>query len=77
MSEENVFPVLVHGPTCFTTAQAAIDEAKERNPQQVIIMGYDEDGDWFYDSNIADGPATMWLLQMAAHKLLIAGGAHD
>lgn len=75
MAEAKIIPVLVHGPNCFTTADDAIEQVKVLKPRDVCIIGYDEKGEWFFRTNISDGGAAMWLLQMAAHKLLKCGGA--
>lgn len=39
----------------------------------VIVIGWDRDGDFYYNSNIDDGQVVLWLLELAKKKLLEAG----
>lgn len=36
----------------------------------VVIVGYDKDGNEFYASNIADGANALWHLQRGIHNLM-------
>jgi len=51
-------------------ANRVLDNAP-RDMDTVIIVGFDADGDFYFASNKADGADVMWLLQVAARKLLI------
>jgi len=51
-----------------------LDGAKNANLSAVIIIGEDEDGDFYFASNKSDGGDALWLLEKAKHKLLKIGG---
>ena len=36
----------------------------------VVIVGYDDDGELYFASSIADGGLVLWLLELAKKKLL-------
>jgi hypothetical protein len=38
--------------------------------QSVVVLGYDEDGDEFFASSLADGGEVLWLLERLKKKLL-------
>lgn len=37
---------------------------------EVIIIGYDKDGDFYFASSKASGPEALWTLAMAQKKIL-------
>lgn len=37
---------------------------------QVVIVGYDRDGDFYFASSVADGPEVLWALEQAKLRLL-------
>ena len=37
---------------------------------EVVIVGFDEDGDLYFAANKADAGAVIWQLEMAKHRLL-------
>lgn len=39
----------------------------------VVIMGWDEDGEQFFSASNADGPECLWLIEKAKAALLSAG----
>jgi hypothetical protein len=45
--------------------QSAIGKLKE-----AVIVGYAEDGSFWFSSTRSDGPQTLWLLAQAQRKLL-------
>ena len=47
-----------------------LDRAKEAGLSHVIVVGETEDGEFYFASNRADGPETLWSLEMAKLKLL-------
>lgn len=47
-----------------------LDEAKGRCSKGVIILGYDDDGEFYFASSIADGGSVIWLMEMAKKRLL-------
>lgn len=50
--------------------ERVLDMAKAAGLTQVLILGYDADGDEYFASNTADGPDNLWLLERAKKKLL-------
>jgi hypothetical protein len=40
---------------------------------QVVIVGYDRDGEFYFASSVADGPEVLWALEQAKLKLLNIG----
>lgn len=53
--------------------QRVLAGALEAGMQQVVIVGYDKDGDEFFASSLADGADALWHLERAKMKLLKAG----
>ena len=47
-----------------------LDMAKGKCPNGVIIMGYDEDGQEYFASSIADGGTVLWLLERLKQQLI-------
>ena len=47
-----------------------IEGAVEANLKSVVIIGFDEDGDEYFASSIADGGTVMFLMERAKFKLL-------
>jgi len=44
--------------------------AKEANLQCAVVIGYDNDGEFYFASSKADGGYVLWLLEMAKKQLL-------
>lgn len=40
-----------------------------------VLVGWDEDGDVYFASSIADGATVLWLLEIAKLRILQKGGA--
>lgn len=36
----------------------------------VVVIGFDDDGDFYFASSIADGGDVLWLMELAKKKLL-------
>lgn len=53
--------------------QRVIDGASAANLKSAIVIGYDENGEFYFASSEADGPSNLWDLEMAKKKLLEAG----
>jgi hypothetical protein len=53
-------------------AQTVLEEACKLKFQDVLIIGYDEEGDFIFQSSKADGGLCLWLLEYAKRKLLDA-----
>lgn len=47
-----------------------LEMAKNAQLDEVVILGFDKDGEFFFSSNKADGGAVLWLLEMARHSLI-------
>jgi len=50
--------------------ERVMDECKGHCSDGVVIIGYDDDGDFYFASSIADGGSVLWLLEQAKLKLL-------
>ncbi len=44
--------------------------AMERNLSKVVVLGYDEDGEEYFCSSVAEGGVVVWMLERAKLKLL-------
>lgn len=53
-----------------TKAQEALAEAYHSNPIECVVIGYDENGRFFYSSDINSKPDILWLLELAKKELL-------
>lgn len=40
--------------------------------QGVVVLGYDQDGDFYFASSFSDGGDVVWLFEVAKKKLLEA-----
>lgn len=53
------------------SAAGCLREVRERfKPRAVLVMGYDEDGDFFVQSSPSDPAEAMWPMERAKQKLL-------
>lgn len=53
-------------------AERILRKAIKEKVTEVVICGYDEDGEMFIASSIASGPEVMWLLEVGKMRLLEA-----
>jgi hypothetical protein len=53
--------------------ERVLDGAKGRCTDGVVVLGFDDDGDFYFASSIADGGSVIWLMEMAKKKLLEVG----
>lgn len=51
-------------------AKRVLKKALEANLESAVIIGYDEDGEEYFCSSLADGGDVLWLLERAKAKLL-------
>jgi len=51
--------------------QVVNDEAAE-NLESAIVIGWDKDGDFYFDSTLAAGPEVLWLLEICRLSLMKA-----
>jgi hypothetical protein len=49
--------------------------AAQDNLKEVVVIGFDADGQFCFRSAKSDGANALWLLEVAKTKLLKAGGA--
>ncbi len=38
--------------------------------QDVVIMGYDKDGEWYFATSVADGGTVLWLVEHFKTRLM-------
>lgn len=50
--------------------ERVLDEAKGHCSEGVVILGYDDDGELYLASSIADGGEVLWLLEKLKLHLL-------
>ena len=58
------------GVTTLDIPVARVLDDAPRDMDTVIIVGFDADGNFYFDSSKANGPDAMWLLQVAVKQLL-------
>ena len=57
----------------ITRLDSPADSVLENNMgalNDVVLIGYDKDGEFFFASNKADGAEVLWLLEKAKQELL-------
>lgn len=72
MADSNVvdLPVI----TRLDTAPAKVfEKALAANLTDVVIVGYDGDGNFYFTSSYADGSPVVWLLEQTKHILMTVG----
>jgi hypothetical protein len=47
-----------------------LNKALEADLASAVVIGWDQDGDFFFAGSIASGPETLWLLELAKKHLL-------
>lgn len=47
--------------------------AREAKLTNLVVVGFDKDGDFYFAANKADGANTLWLLELAKKKILEIG----
>lgn len=50
--------------------ERVLEAALKNSLTSVIIVGYDENGDEYFASSIANGPKTLWMLERCKLRLL-------
>ena len=56
--------------TLPTTPQRALRMATEAKLTEVVVIGLDEKGEFYFGGNITDGPQILWHLEIAKRRLL-------
>lgn len=67
--------VLFNGITRLDIPADRVITAAVGKLQDVIIVGYDKDGGFYFASSKASGPEVVWLLELAKKILLEIGDA--
>lgn len=67
----NVIPI--GGITKLDLPPDQILEAAMGKMESVILIGYDENGEHYFASNIADGGTCIWLVEQFKRELLKIG----
>lgn len=70
MGELRLFPgitTLDHDPSIM------LELAKKAELTEVVILGYDKDGKFFFSASKAAGPDVLWLLELAKVELIDLG----
>ena len=57
--------------------EKVLNRALKAGLTEVIIAGYDKDGELYTASSVADGGAALWLVEMFKKKLLEIGNIDD
>lgn len=55
--------------------EQVLQSAAQESFEQVMVIGFDADGEFYFRSSEADGGRVLWLLEVAKKRLLEAGGA--
>lgn len=50
--------------------ERVLDQVKGHCSDGVVVIGFDDDGEFYFASSIADGGEVLWLLEQAKLKLL-------
>lgn len=58
-------------------AEQMLDLAKNANLDQIVIMGYAKDGEFYFASSIADGGAILWLMETAKLEMFNVSCVHN
>lgn len=69
---ENV--IMFHGVTPNDyDAKVVLEACARRDVKDVVVIGWDADGDFLFTSSMGSGPECLWLLEKAKAALLKAG----
>lgn len=50
--------------------ERVLEACKEHCSDGVLIVGFDDDGELYFASSLADGGTIMWLLELTKKRLL-------
>ena len=67
--DENVIP-LGNITRLDMPTDRVLDAAKSHCSEGVVVLGFDDDGSFYFASSIADGGGVIWLLESAKNALL-------
>lgn len=66
----------VHILNMVTRMDIPVDRVIDSIPRdmaEIVVVGYTADGEFYFATNKANGPDVLWMLQMAAKKILEIG----
>jgi hypothetical protein len=52
--------------------ERVLDGATNAELEEVVVIGYDKEGEFYFSSNKANGGSVLWLLEQAKKELLNA-----
>ncbi len=59
--------------TLQSDPQRVLDRVKDLEPKTVVVLAFDKDGDFCFQSSTPDGGDVLWLMELARHKLMKIG----
>lgn len=51
-------------------AERVLSEASSSSLDKAVVMGYDQDGELYFASSMADGGDVLWLMEECKQRLL-------
>ena len=73
MSDDNV--IVFNGVTRLPIPPNDVLDRALRTLESVVLLGFDEDGDFFFAASHPDSGDILWLLELAKKKLLDIGSS--
>lgn len=55
-------------------ANDVLGGAVDANLESAVVMGYDQEGEFYFASSIANGPDVLWLMENLKKMLIEADG---
>ena len=68
MSDNVVYPSFV--TTLDVPAERVLEAALVAKLESCVVLGYDDEGEVYFASSIADGADVLWLMRVAEEALL-------
>jgi hypothetical protein len=70
----NLYDLPIESPKPRLPEQV-LQSAAQESFKEVLVIGFDSDGEFYFSSSEGSGPPCLWLLEVAKKRLLEAGGA--
>ncbi len=51
-------------------AERILNYAQNADLQSAVVIGYTEDGEFYFASSLAAGPEVLWLMELARTRLI-------
>ncbi len=74
MGDVVILPVVT---TLDIPAERVLTGAQTAKLRGTVVIGWDEDGDFYFASSYADGGTVLWLMEQAKRRLLDVGDSPD